>query len=148
MLTEYKGNIYRAQIEGKSIHIWKYVPVENFDKCITKSGITYYEKFVNMDEVSSFFFVAFEVFYDEKTFRIASFDNDFLAIICNDELYSKRNNFTKIERGVWITKKPIISFNEISMITRFVDSEEKIIEQLSIDVFKQKWKCYVKDVSI
>lgn len=55
MLVEYKNEIFNAEPQGKKINIWKYVPVEGFEKITNRRGITYYEK--NIDMTTTHFFL-------------------------------------------------------------------------------------------
>ena len=41
MLTEYNGQIFNAEINGRKVSLWKYVPVNSFQKVTRGRGITY-----------------------------------------------------------------------------------------------------------
>ena len=150
MLTEYNGEIFNAEKRsGNSVNIWKCVPVDGFDKFTTKSGLTYYEKNVNIEEVSPFFYVDFGVCYDGIKFGVYSYDGELLCLICENEAYSRKNNFFEFERGFWLGAKPISDLSEVVMTTNFVDMPvNKIVEYLSIEEFNQKWLRYVVGVEI
>ena len=146
MLAEYNNEIFNAQANGDCVNLWKYVPIEGFDKFTTKRGLTYYEKNVSFEEIKRFFSIKFEVCYDERIFTVYSYDGEFLQLIGSDEFYAIENHFIEIERGIWLTQKPISDFSEIIMTTFISTENRKIVESLSIEDFERNWQRYIAGV--
>lgn len=148
MLTEYNNDIFNAEIHGDMVNIWKYIPVAGFTKNITRRGTVYYEKNVRIDEVNSFFTVEFVLACDNRKFVVKSLIHDNVDFICDDAEYAGKNGFMEMEHGVWVGRKQISSFNEITMIKHIENSSEKAVKSIKIDEFEDMWRRYVKEVSI
>ena len=116
MLTEYKGQIYNAEIQGNNICIWKYIPVKGFEKVVTRRGLTYYEKTVDMSEVGPFYSVTFIVFKDKMKCTVKSFLNGKIEVICDDREYAETHGLSEVEHGVWCAQKQVDYFDKIQLI--------------------------------
>lgn len=148
MLTEYKGQIYNAEIQGNNICIWKYIPVKGFEKVVTRRGLTYYEKTVDMSEVGPFYSVSFIVFKDKMKFTVKSFLNGKIEVICDDREYAETHGLSEVEHGVWCAQKQVDYFDKIQLIKSIENSDEKESKELSVNEFIEAWRVYVKEVGI
>lgn len=148
MLTEYNGKVFNAEINGNKISIWKYIPVEGFNKVTTRRGITYYEKIVDVNEVSSFFSVSFIAVKNNMRFTVKSFINEKIEVLCDDCEYAKAHDFTEIEHGVWCSRNTVDYYEKFQLIKSIQDSNERNVKDLSQKDFEDAWKQYVKEVGI
>lgn len=148
MLTEYNGKVFNAEINGNKISIWKYIPVEGFNKVTTRRGITYYEKVVDVNDVNSFFSVSFIAVKNNMQFTVKSFVNGKIEVICDDCEYAKTHNFTEIEHGVWCSRNTVDDYEKFQLIKSIQNSNERVVKDISQKDFSEAWKKYVKEVGI
>lgn len=140
MLTEYKGQIFNAEIRGDQVNIWKYVPVAGFQRMITNRERIYYEKIVPLEDVKEFFNVTFLAFADERRFVITSLNGDNLNVLCDDREYAEAHGFTEIERGVWISKRTLDEFEKFQLVKSVENCNEKTVLNISKERLAELWK--------
>lgn len=146
MLTEYKNSIFNAEIIGNTVNIWKYVPIDGFNKVKTKRGITFYEKTVDKNDVSTFFSVIFFVFNDNKRFVIKSAIDTKIEVMCDDEEYAETHGFSEVEHGVWCMRSTLDNYDRIQMVKCKENSDNKEFIELDKGEFVNAWRTYVKEV--
>ena len=148
MLTEYKGKVFNAEINGNLVTIWKYVFVEGFKRVQTRRGITYYEKIVPKNEVGEFFSVTFFACIMNRRFIVNSLESDKLDVICDDQEYAETHDFSELEHGVWIKKMTLEEFDTFKMIKSIENSDETLEMNLNSEQLKNMWNIYIKEVDI
>lgn len=146
MLAEFRNMVFNCEIKGESACLWKYVPVEGFDRKFTRRGVVYYEKTVNLKDMSVPFFIEFFVLRDGLTFSITDFRDGQAKCICGNSVYAENHGFTEMERGVWMTCIPIRSFDEVIMEKRSENPFDCRRKTLSIGEFEKAWEYYRRDV--
>lgn len=148
MLTEYKGQIFNAEVSDGQVNIWKYVPVKEFQKVTTSRGITHYQKTVPIGDVKEFFSVTFLAFVNGKRFVITSLDESSLNVLCDDREYAETHGFTEMEHDVWISKQTLEEFEEFQLIKSIENCDEKTVLNIRRDQITELWLKYVKEVNI
>lgn len=143
MLTEYEGEIFNVKKNADSVSIWKYIPIEGFEKHTTRRGITYYEKVIKMEEVGELFDITFTALINDKKFIVKSMNNKKIDVICDDYEYSKANGFSEIEHGVWSKRLPIDTFSKFDLVKSVENSKRKEVKMLSVKEFIEAYGKYV-----
>ncbi len=147
MLTEYQSEVFNVAIEGNKACIWKYVPVSGFKELKTGRGFTYYEKTVDVKDISELFSVSFIAVMEEKQFAINSIQCDTADIICTNMDYAEANGFQKIERGIWIKRCSIELFEKVIMIKHNEENGRSIEIELKVSELEEYWNKYSKEVN-
>ena len=148
MLTEYKGSIFNAEINGDSVSIWKYVPVDGFNEVKTRRGITFYEKIVDKNDVGYFFSVIFNAYNADKKFVVKSVIDGEIEVICDDKEYAESHGFSEIEHGVWCKRNTLDNYNRFQLVKCEENSDDEEYEELDKAGFVNAWRVYVKEVEI
>lgn len=147
MLTEYDGQIFNAEINGQKVNLWKYVPVDGFQKVTTEYGITYYEKTITIEEINGFFNVSFLAFLKDRKFIITSLDGNNLNVLCDDREYAETHGFSEIEHGVWVSRQSIENFDRFQLIKSFENSNNQTVLNINKEQIADLWQKYVKEVN-
>lgn len=146
MLAEYNGQIFNAEINGRKVNLWKYIPVNGFQKVTTSRGITYYEKAVAIEEINDLFTVSFLAFLKDRKFVITSLDGNNLNVLCDDREYAEAHGFTEMEHGVWVSKQTIEKFDRFQLVKSIENCSNKTVLNISKEQVKDLWQKYVKEV--
>ncbi len=148
MLVEYNNDVFNAEIEGDKVNIWKYVPVNGFEKVQTQRGIVYYEGHVSKEEISEPFSVSFFAETDDRKYIINTIADKKMTIMCDDQEFAIATGFKETEHGIWVKTVDIESFEVFSMIRYVQNSSDRMLQRLNSTELLDCWKRYVKDVSI
>lgn len=148
MLTEYDGKVFRVKIRGDEADIWKYIPVDGFTKATNSRGVTYYKKTVSIKDIGDLFGVLFVAFGDGRQFIIDSVNNNNIRVLCDSRKYAEEHDFSEIERGVWISAKPMDMFDKFQMEKLFEDSAEMVVLTMNKNQMIDAWNKYVREVEI
>lgn len=148
MLTEFSGNIFNAEINGETVCIWKYVPVDGFNEKKTRRGIAYFEKTVNRNDVGTFFSVVFYAFIEDKKFIVKAFVDGEIEVICDDKEYAELHGFSEVEHGVWCKRSIVDDYDEFHLVKCEENSDVKEFEVLDKVGLKNAWRIYVSEVEI
>ncbi len=148
MLTEYNGQIFNAEINGQKVSLWKYVPVNGFQKVTTGRGITYYEKTIAIEEIKEFFSVSFLAFFKNRRFVITSLNGNNLNVLCDDREYAEAHGFTEMEQGVWASRWSIGKFDSFQLIKSIENRNDRTVLNISKEQITDLWQRYVKEVNV
>lgn len=130
MLTEYNGQVFKADRYGVQVLLWRYTPVDGFTKKTDKKGIPYYSDTVGMGEVGKFFTVQFYVKDADKRFLVNGLHVFFLDLISTDGSFIKRTRVT--------------DFKEFLMVETTDEGDTETV--LSLTEFFEKWRIYKTEV--
>ena len=148
MLTEYQGQVFNVRKTGEDVYLWKYSYTAGFDEKQTRRGTRYYEKKLNISEISSMFSVNFFGMIANRKYTVNRFENNLADIICDDAEYAKEQNYYEIERGVWIGRKSINDFDSFLMVKKDEISGSKENIEIEKCNFESTWKKYVTEVNV
>ena len=105
-------------------------------------------KSVSVEDIEELFSVTFLAISNGRQFVIASLDGNDLNVSCDDREYAEAHGFSEIEHGVWISKKPLNSFDEFQFV-KFVETcNEKTVLNIEREQLTKLWLVYVQEVNL
>jgi hypothetical protein len=146
MLTEYNGQVFKADRYGVEVLLWRYTPVDGFKKKINSKGVPYYETNVGMGDVWDFFTVQFYVEDEDERLLINGLHIFLLDLISTDGSYAEAHGFVpcKEQEGTFTGRRRVTEFKRFIMVK--TTDKGDIQTELSLTEFFEKWRIYKTEV--
>ena len=115
MIARYKNQYFCIDTSIVPVQIWAYVPVDGFEKKITRRGTIYWEKFIDISEIDELFDVAFAVEWRGSAFNAPFFKEDTVYLRTGDKDEATKYGFQEeiFDRGEPIVWCKIVDIDEI-----------------------------------
>jgi len=138
MIANYRNKLFNANLAGDSVILWVYDALPGESRQASKQR-TYYEKIVDLKDVSSVYDVKFEVNYHDKNLSLDYLNKGTAKVVCTDEAFVEQENFKQSASGKWVKSINLDDCQTVIMKTTNELTNTVNEKHISLDDCKTLW---------